>query len=210
MVLIGSVVSILNATDKSFDGLLGMLEGADRQQEVDQAAVFMQQLGIANFDRSLGVRRNGEDAGLKQSVPHVFEQSRIALASDDFLVDFSRVVLVEQSARQFFAVVEQRKVADGRVFGDRKQELSLDRVLADVLKDLRHADFGRLIVHVGQHVDRADLVGRPDGRTRHMMAGPKRSPVPLIGDEDLSLQGNWHDHENQGHQRQFQPHACAP
>ena len=151
-----------------FDRMIRVLEGSERQQEVDQPVVSPQQLRIADLDRPLGVGRDGKDARLEQSVAHVFQQGRIALSPHDLFVNSPRVVLVEESSRQLLAVIKERQVADGRILGDGEEELGLERHLAGVLKDLRHADFGRLVVHVGLHVDGADLIRRP-GRSRNGM-----------------------------------------
>jgi len=81
-----------------------MFAGSDRHQKIDQSVVLFQELLIAAFHSSLRILRNWEDARLKQSLSHVFQQRRGLLPAYNRFVRGACFLFSHQSAGQFFAV----------------------------------------------------------------------------------------------------------
>ena len=134
----------------------GMLGRAQRQQEVDQSAVLLQQLGVADLHGALSARGHGKDAGLKQVAAQVFQQGRIPAAAHDLLIDTARLLLADEPAGHLPAPGQQGQAADRGAFRDGEDHLRLHRCGRGILEHLRDGDFGRLVLNIGVDLHRAD------------------------------------------------------
>ncbi len=141
-----------------------MFECSDGQVEIDESVVLSEQLRVADFNSSLGLRRDGKHAGLEQPLSHVFEQCRILSASNNRFVDSACVGLLQQSTGQFFAIDDQCQPIDGGVLGDGEQQSGFECAVASVLEGLCDLDLGDLVVECRVDVNGEDAVVGGEGQ----------------------------------------------
>src|SRR5687768_1859680 len=111
-------------------------------------------LRVLQFKFFIGMRWNRKDAGLKQIFPGVFQQTRVALAPDDLVVDAPGFLPGTDFANQSPVAFPNRKLGYGCLFGNGKEINTLERRISVVSEDLFNVSGGNLRSDAGVDLDR--------------------------------------------------------
>src|SRR5450759_3532388 len=77
----------------------------------------------SHHDFLLFARRNRKDSRTQETIPHPFEQRRIALPADDLLIDLPRTVGAHCLAGDHLAIDREFQILERRALRQRKHEI---------------------------------------------------------------------------------------
>ena len=126
--------------------------------------------------------RDREDAGLERAAPHVLQQRRIALASDDVLVDRAGLVAAEQLALELLPIHPHVEARDRGVLRQREDVGALDRVARLVDEDL--INVGRRDLIDDRHIDAMVLDRQRDVAPGHGLIRRRMRDDDAVGRGD--------------------------
>ncbi len=141
--------------------------GAEGVTELDRARFFGEHLLVREADARLLARLEREDARAEEAPARVLEESRIAAAAHDRLVDLARLPRFEHLALDEAVAHRHRELPHRRVGGQREEVGALEHGLRVVEENLLDGDRRRAVVEDGRHA----VLLHPHGRERF---GPRR------------------------------------
>ena len=195
--------------------LRGELVRVQRQDEVHQPGVGLEQLRVGERDAFPAVRLDGEDADLEQIAPGVFEQRGILEPAHDVLVDAARLVRGQQLGLDLFAADFHGELVDVRALGRGKQERAFQLARVRIVKLLLHLRHGDLVFDLNVHLVERDLHRRPHGLWRRTIRRRprdgnrvRRQDAPVTAPE-ISVM-NDDQPGGQSRQRRRRPHQQKP
>ena len=150
------------------DRIAGQPLGIERIAVADEVALGFQDLGVGQADAFLAFGRDGKDPGPEEIPAHVFEDGRILEAADDVLIDFLRLLGIQDLARDLLFPDPHREFRDRRTLGQGENVGPLDVPLEVIEKHLIDRSLGHLV---------RDLDGDAvilDRERRDLISGPGR------------------------------------
>ena len=119
MLLTGSLLVTVHGDAHLFDRALA--DGADGIDVVDQAVIDFQHLGIGNLDAPLIAGGDGEDIGLDDIVPDVFQQGGVAVLAYDLVIDAAGFLGPQDLGVDGLAIDPHRQLIDSSTVRQRER-----------------------------------------------------------------------------------------
>src|SRR5262249_23726347 len=142
----------------------------------DSSAFGAHDLRVSDLQLLVGIWWNRKDARLKKIFARVLEQSRVALAPHDLVVDAPRFFACSDLTNQAPVAVPNRKLRNRCRLGNREEIGAFEREVGGVAEDLFDVRGGHLRANLRVDLDRLDRqrpreVHRPlDWRPRTTLA----------------------------------------
>ena len=153
------------------DGLGGEFFRVEREDEIYQSRVGLQQLRVGQGDALAAVWFDGKDADFEEIAPGIFQQRGIAQAAHDVLVDAAGFVGGQQFGLHGLAVDLHREFVDLRALGNRKQEGAFKLAWVGIIELLLDGRGGQLVLNLHVSLGVADLQRCPSDSWRRQPAG---------------------------------------